>query len=264
MSRIFHETGLQANFRESGYVQVPLPSTEEMAHLLLHLPTLRPDAYYTPIGRSGFEHKYLCSFLDASTECIRRAFDLVGSLLSTQVDRALNGYRVLSCDFYVMPPGRGEFVIHQNWPTIADLNNNTVTIWCPVSDVLASNGALQFVVGGHKILEHVQGPISPAYFATFCRELIQEYLTPNQMNAGEAMIFEDGLNHWSTNNDSDKAWVAIEIARIPAEAQPVFCFFNPQQADRFALVEADQDFYQASNISAFDEPRFRQEPELVN
>jgi len=248
MRRIFHEAGLQAKFREAGYVQVPMLSTEEVAHILSRLPTLHPDDNYTPTGRNGFEHKYHCSFLDASTEYKRRAFDLIGSVFATHVDRYLNGYRILSCNFYVKPPGTGEFVIHQNWPTIADLNDTTVTIWCPLADVVASNGALQFVVGSHKILPHVEGPVSPAYFSSFRRELIQKYLTPNPMNAGEAMIFDDGLIHWSANNDSDKARVAIQIACIPAEVQPVFFFFNPQQPDRFELVEADQEFYLASDV----------------
>jgi hypothetical protein len=70
LRRIFHEAGLQAKFREAGYVRVLL-STEEVAHFLSGLLTLHPDDNYTPAARNGFENKYHCSFLDASTVASR-------------------------------------------------------------------------------------------------------------------------------------------------------------------------------------------------
>jgi len=120
MRRIFGEAGLQAKFREAGYVQVPMLSTEETAHILSRLPTLHPQDNYTPTGRDGFEHKY------------------------------------------------------------------------PLTTVSSI---------------------------------------------------------WSANNDSDKARVAIQIACVPAEVQPVFFFFDPRQLDRFELAEAGQEFYLAPDIS---------------
>jgi len=139
-------------------------------------------------------------------------------------------------------------VIHQNWPMIADLNDTTVTIWCPLGDVVASNGALQFVQGSHKILPHVEGPMCPGFFDSFRKELIQRHLTPNEMKAGEAMIFDDGLIHWSANNDSDTPRIAIQIALAPAELQPVFFFYDRSHPERFELVEADREFYLASDV----------------
>jgi hypothetical protein len=64
-------------------------STEEMAHILSRPLPCIPTTNYTPTGRNGFEHKYHCSFLDASTEYKRRAFDLVGSVFATPERRGL-------------------------------------------------------------------------------------------------------------------------------------------------------------------------------
>jgi len=248
MRKIFNDENLQAPFMRKGFVQVPMLSAEEVAFIKSRIADLRPADKFAPTGRDGFEYKYHCSFLDKSIEYKREAFALMESVFLPHIQKYLNGYQIISCNFYVKPPGTGEFVIHQNWPMIPDLNDTTVTIWCPLGDVVASNGALQFVQGSHKILPHVEGPMCPGFFDSFRKELIQNHLTPNEMKAGEAMIFDDGLIHWSANNDSDTARIAIQIALAPAEVQPVFFFFDPKHPERFELVEADREFYLASDV----------------
>jgi hypothetical protein len=248
MRKILLDDDLQNRFIDSGFVPVPMLSAEEIAFIRSRLAMLRPDDNFAPTGRNGFEHSYHCSFLDKSIEYKRAAFDLIVSVFAPHIDRYLNNYRIVSCNFYVKPPGTGEFQIHQNWPMISNLNDTTVTIWTPLGDVDVSNGALHFVKGSHKILPHVEGPICPAYFNNFRKELIEKYLTPNDMKAGESVIFDDGLIHWSPNNHSDSARIAIQIALAPADLRPVFFFFDPKHQERFELVEADPEFYLASDV----------------
>jgi ectoine hydroxylase-related dioxygenase (phytanoyl-CoA dioxygenase family) len=248
MRKIFNDESLQAPFAEKGFVQVPMLAADEIAYLLSQIDLLRPADRFAPTGRDGFDYKYHCSFLDKSVEYKRAAFALMEQVFGKNIEKYLNNYRIISCNFYVKPPGTGEFVIHQNWPMINNINDTTVTVWCPLLDVVATNGALQFVQGSHKIIPHVEGPMCPGYFDKFRKEMIQNHLTANVMKAGEAMIFDDGLIHWSANNDSDKARIAIQIALVPADKQPVFYFFDPAHPERFELVEADREFYLASDV----------------
>ena len=249
MRKIFHDDGLQGHFTETGYAQVPMLSDEEVAYIHSCLAQLRPADKFAPTGRDGFEHSYHCSFLDKSIEYKREAFALMEEVFADHIDRHLNGFRILSSNFYVKPPGTGTFVIHQNWPTIANLNDTTVTIWTPLQDVIETNGALQFVVGSHKLLPHVEGPRCPGFFDKFRPELIEKYLKPIDLSAGQSLIFDDGLIHWSANNDSDKARIAIQIACVPNDTQPVFFFFDQKHPDRFEMVEADREFYLASDVT---------------
>jgi len=248
MREIFHEQSLQTQFMRSGYVRVPMLAPEDTANILQELATLKPDDNFAPQGHGGFDHKFHCSFLDRNVEYKRRAFDLIKSSFEAHIARYLNGYRILSCNFYVKPPGTGTFVIHQNWPTIPNINDTTVTVWCPLQDVVETNGAIQFVPGSHKILPYVEGPACPGYFNNFRQTLIDKYLKPNEMSSGEAMIFDDGLIHWSANNDSDKPRIAIQIACVPADCTPTFHFFDSRHPERFELIEADTDFYLDSDI----------------
>jgi hypothetical protein len=173
---------------------------------------------------------------------------LITRVFAPHIEHHLDGYRILNCNFYVKPPGTGEFAIHQNWPAIADLNDTTVTVWCPLVDVVAENGALQLVEGSHKILPHVEGPNSPCYFTHFRRALIEKHLKPHPMNAGEALIFDDSLIHWSANNDSEHARVAIQILCVPADVQPVYFFFDPQHPQRFEIIQVNSEFFVSSHM----------------
>jgi hypothetical protein len=249
MRKIFFDGDLQERFRDSGYVHVPMLASEEVERILSVLETMRPADNFAPKGESAFGRTYHCSFLDRSIEYKRQTHELIKGIFAPHIDRYLNGYEILNCNFYVKPPGTGEFVIHQNWPAIADLNDTTVTVWCPLLDVVAENGTLQFVEGSHKLLPHVEGPSCPGFFDKFRKELIEKYLKPNPMSAGEALIFDDGLIHWSANNNSDRARVAIQILCVPRDAQPVYFFHDKAHPERFELIEVDSDFYVTTAVS---------------
>jgi hypothetical protein len=218
----------------------------EMAGMLEGVRALRPADRFAP---TGMVHSYHCSFLDANGQYKRQAFNLIQQIFAPHISQVLNGYEILNCNFYVKPPGTGEFVIHQNWPAIADLNDTTVTVWCPLVDVVESNGALQVVEGSHKLLPHVEGPNCPGYFRDFREALIRKYLKPIPMSAGEALIFDDGLIHWSAKNDSTAARFAIQILCVPSDAQPVYFFFDPKTPERFELIAVDSEFFINADIT---------------
>ncbi len=247
MRKILLDEGLQSRFVDTGYVQVPMLSQDEVQVILNALPGLRPADNFEPTGEE-FGRKYHCSFLDKSIEYKRKTHELIKGIFAPHIAGYLNDYTVLNCNFYVKPPGTGEFVIHQNWPAIADLNDTTCTVWCPLVDVVESNGTLQFVEGSHKILPHVEGPMNPGFFDNIRQELIEKYLKPNPMTAGEALIFDDGLIHWSANNSSPEPRIAIQILCVPKDAQPVYFFYDKNDPDRFELIGVDSDFFIETHV----------------
>ncbi|BAQ61813.1 hypothetical protein GM3708_2219 [Geminocystis sp. NIES-3708] len=241
MRQIFQDNDLQKSFLKKGYVQVPMLSSTQVMYLLEEIAKLRPYDNFAP------KNSYHCSFLDPNLEYKRQTYNLIRGIFTPFVNEYLVGYEILNCNFYVKPPHTGEFQIHQNWPAIADINDTTVTIWCPLVDVIESNGAIQVVAGSHKILPHIEAPNSPPYFVNFQEALIEKYLKPFPMKAGEAIIFDDGLIHWSRKNDSDQSRIAIQILCIPSDATPTFFFKECEE--RFELIHADSEFFLTSHVS---------------
>ena len=210
---------------------------------------LKPDDGFSPGALTNFQRTYHCSFLDTSHDYRRQTTDLLCNAFTSHIARYLNGYEILNCNFYIKPPGTKEFPLHQNWPTIGDLNDTTVTVWCPLMDVVESNGTLQFVIGSHKLLPHIEGPNVPGFFRDIRQAVVDKYLTPIPVNAGEALIFDDALIHWSAPNESDHARIAIQILCVPADAHPVYFFFDPAFPDRFEKIAVDREFFIETNAS---------------
>ena len=52
--------------------------------------------------------------MDTNVEYKAKTFDLINNLISEKVKNILNGYRILTCQFFVKPPGKGNLGPHQN------------------------------------------------------------------------------------------------------------------------------------------------------
>jgi Phytanoyl-CoA dioxygenase (PhyH) len=244
--QVFQDAALQQAFEVEGLVSVPMLSASEVAALREEVTRLRPDDNFAPDG-SGRGPSYHCSFLDSNRDYRRRVRDLVGAVFAPHVASVLAGYEILNCNFYVKPPGTGKFTIHQNWPALADLDDTTVTIWCPLGDTDTTNGTLQVVPGSHKLLPHIEAPGAEGYFAGFTEALIAQHLKPIPVRAGDAIIFDDSLLHWSAANLSDSPRVAIQILCVPSDAMPVL-FFRTSDT-QFEIIEADSEFYLTNDAS---------------
>jgi hypothetical protein len=248
MRQVFRDNALQEAYQPNGHVKVEMLSREEVSAILAEIKTMRPQDKFAPLSPDGKDTRYHCSFLDSNKAYKAQVHQVISSFFEPHIDSCLKDYKILNCNFYVKPPHSGEFQVHQNWPAIADIDDTTVTVWCPLVDVVESNGALQVVSGSHKLVPHVEGPNAPGFFTNFKQELIDHYLRPIPMNAGDALIFDDGLIHWSARNDSDEPRIAIQILCVPKDAQPVYFFLDEARNDRFELIEVDSKFFVHSDV----------------
>ena len=231
----------QQELMEQGFTRAALLSPAKVAYLLGELAKLRPDDDFAPQDNPWTS--YHCSFLDKNLTYKREASDLLRRVFAPGIKRLLVNYQILNCNFYVKPPGSGRFVIHQNWPALQDLSDTTVTVWCPLQDTDETNGTLQFVPASHKIVPDISGPACGFYFDNFLDSLVEKYLQPIPVKAGDALIFDDSLIHWSEQNNSDKPRIAVQILCVPAEATPVFFYLDPTEPSRFEVFAVDSEFF---------------------
>lgn len=243
MRKVFRDPALQSHFRDAGFNKVPMISSEEIQFILDEMSKMRPEDEFAYNDKNRFKITYHCSFLDTNKGYKRQVHNLINRVFTPYVEKYLQDYRIVNANFYVKPPHKGDFAIHQNWPILQDLDDTSVTIWCPLQDTYRENGTIQFVPGSHKILPHVEGPALPGYFKDFKQELIDRWLKPVDVKAGEATIFDDGLLHWTAKNDSDAPRIAIQILCIPKNKAPVHFVGLPDDPTRLEVVEADDDFF---------------------
>lgn len=246
MRTTFLSPDSELSFVRDGHVTIPLLSRDEVQHVTAELQKLRPADDFRRRVKRGFLRStltYHCTFLDRDLEYKRRTRDLIFELLRPRVREVLNGYDFLNASFYVKPPRSGVFQVHQNWPHLADMSDTTISIWCPLADTDRHNGTIEVISSSHKIVPDIACTNAPPFFDGFVETLIEKYLRPIPIKAGESLFFDDSLIHWSSENDSEEPRVAIQAICLPAGAQPVYYHLDPARPDRFELYEIDPDYF---------------------
>jgi hypothetical protein len=115
-------------------------------------------------------------------------------------------------------------------------------------DSKVENGTLQVVSGSHKRFGEVRGPMIPWELEGIKDEIIQKYLVPLETKAGDCVILDDSIVHYSAVNQSNELRLAIQLICIPAEMpalhQHMESEINPKQV---VVLEVEQDFYMEFN-----------------
>lgn len=250
-TRTFLDAGHERCLQEQGYAVLDLLSEREANELLGVLAALEPADGFSPDGTGENQGTYHCTFLDANPEYKRRANEIIRTAFQPLVDQHLDAFQILTSNLYVKPPGAGRFEIHQNWPTTPDISDTTVTIWCPLVPATRQNGTIQIVPASHKIVPDIASVGAEKYFDDFSAELIEEWLRPVELRAGEAIIFDDSLLHWSAENrDASPRW-AIQIEVVPVEVQAVMPYFATDiEPPRFEFYAVDADYFVDHSISS--------------
>ncbi len=237
-------------YLENGFIIEKLLSKEIVQTTLNQLLDLKPDDNYAP-QRTGVSN-YHCTFLDTNEEYKRATNKLFKNLFNPIIEEIFNNYHVWNANFYVKPPGAGKFEIHQNWTHVKEENTTSFTIWCPLVDTTIDNGTIMLVKGSHKILPDIATMDVPYYFKNFEEVLVSDYLEPIPCKAGECVIFEDGVIHFSDINKSNSPRYALQILIGPKESNPVYYYHDSQKPELgFEVFEINDDFFMKNSYLTF-------------
>lgn len=247
-SRIFRDSTLDEQFWDTGGAVLDFVSAAELEEVRAAVAKLRPADRWDP---STLEHPrgtYHCTFLDPDLEYRAAANDLVRLAFGDKLRQLLPDYRILTANVYSKPPGTGRFEVHQNWPTLPDMDVPTLTAWIPLQDTDFRNGTLRSVHGSHRVFPDVAAASSSNFFDDFESTLIESYLEPMSLKAGQVYAFDDSLIHWSGPNLSSEPRVSFQIELIPDGEQAVMWVLNPDDPNQFLQWAVDSDFFLTRGI----------------
>jgi len=254
MSSTFGDPTLDEAFREQGFVVVDLFSPDEADALLDEVRALEPDDRFAPDGTGLNLSEYHCTFLDVSHAYKAASARLIEERFAERLRALLPAYRLLLSNLYVKQPGTGRFEVHQNWQTTADLNDVTVTAWCPLVDTSPANGTICVVPRSHELVPAIEAVSTPKYYERFYDQLVDHWLEPVSLRRGQCLLFDDTLLHWSDENTSAEPRWAVQIDLVPTTADPVVYWLN-HDADppRFEVFAADSSFYESADVTVLRE-----------
>lgn len=253
MRNVFNDPVLEEEFQREGYVRLPFLSPSEVEEL--------KQLFFDGLNESGgqirpedtgldanFEINYDFTFIDKNPEYKRKVFNQISSRFKPYMDRILANYKPIIANFIRKKLETGEVPLHQNWSFADERKCCTVSIWCPLVDSTVENGTLQVVPGSHKRFGEVRGPMIPWELEGIKSDIIDKYLVPLETKAGDCVILDDSIVHYSAINHTNELRLTIQLICIPAEFPSQHQHMDPTiDPHKVEVLEVEQDFYMEFN-----------------
>lgn len=229
---------LDSDLATRGYGVVTLMTPAEADDLLGRVKEwARDNAATTDAGR---DYDFHASFLDRDKVYRRRVHRELKSLFDPLIAQLVPGYEVLLAGIFLKKPGAAHLPLHFDWTMVRDLRTRSINLWCPLMDVSRENGSLHVVEGSQRFVEHIGAPNTPPWFAGMADEL-SEAAKPMEIKAGQAVVYDSTLLHFSSANGSDQNRYVVALNCLPKGVDPVFYRRADDQGTRFELFDMSGD-----------------------
>ncbi|HEY0148026.1 MAG TPA: phytanoyl-CoA dioxygenase family protein [Allosphingosinicella sp.] len=236
MRASFKDAALQRDLEESGFARVSLWPRHEVQSLLDRLTAEVGSAWGRHSALGGRDYTFHSTTLDDDLDYRRRAFEIVKEAAAPAIQRLLERYTVVTAGVVVKESGSGPLTLHPDPTLTRNVDDVSLTIWCPLVDTDAANGGLCVVPGSHRVARHITGSAIEGYHWSYV-EALAPFAVPLSLAAGEAAIFDSRLLHGSPPNGSDRIRPAVMIACVPDEAEPVLYTADPGGSGRLLMFD---------------------------
>lgn len=249
---ILKDPALQAALQRDGFAITRLFSDPEIAGLKAIVEALEDAADHdnvhlkTPFHLSAFHNDSVWK---------RRVYDEIHAYTQAAVATLLLDYEPLVINIHDKPPGADTALgIHQNPSFVDEAGHKSVSIWIPLIDVRQHNGTLGVLPGSHDVFDSMRAANMPDVFEGIARQLTTQYFDPLQLSAGEVVVLDDSLIHWSYPNLSDVPRMAVQQIMVPRAPQHVYYYYNQSgERPKMDLYTVDKDFF--FNFNCKEEPQ---------
>jgi hypothetical protein len=251
MKGMFLDKSLQDQFERDGYVIIDLLHPDQVAQLkqtYFDLEKVRGGMRkeYDVQFDEQKEITYDFTFIDSNIEYKQIVFDKITEVFLPLVNAYLNDYQPIIANFIHKSKDKGEVPLHQNWAFVDEWKYTSVSVWCPLVDSNEANGTLQVVPGSHKRFAPIRGPLIPWELEGLKDDIINDFMVPMNIKAGQAVILDDSIVHYSAPNRTDGLRLAIQLIMIPPGVPSIHYYMdNTTEKPSIKVFEVDKDFYMA-------------------
>ncbi len=241
MLQVFKEPETQQSFEKNGFVILPFETPEEIKELneLYHKLHPKDELGFFPSTFSKDKN-----YRAIADEEIRR----IGS-------RSINQYcqniKVVCGAFIVKNIGIDSgMCVHQDMSLVDESRFTGINIWVPLVDLTIENGALFVLRGSHRMTPTYRGSSIPECFSPVMNEVI-DFLEPVTVKAGEAVIFDQSIIHFSPPNFSDDIRIVTNTYFTHQDAEFRTYYWNKDFGNNVEAFAQDNSFM--TNFDQFGE-----------
>ena len=229
MNKVFHNEALQQAFQENGYVVVDLLDADDIAHLNT-LFSSHAEQYGQPFHTSHFS---------ADKAYKQQVHETVASIVGPKVTQLVDGFRPVFGNFMIKQPDPNAFMpLHADWTYVDESQCRSIAVWVPLVDTTQENGCLGVIPKSHKVMNAIRGPRIQQTSYQHDKQWVKDYGVLLPMKAGQAVIYDHALMHYSPPNKSQTPRPALNLSMTPANAEMRhYCI--PEGADVIEVYKVD-------------------------
>lgn len=230
---IFADADLQAQFHENGYVIVPFLSSDEVEKLYGLYEHFYPngvEGFFTTTFANNVEHR----------ETVNRS---IREVCADRINELFEEYKILFSSFIVKAPGENsELIMHQDMTLVDEDFYSGINIWCPLVDLTEKNGAIEVLPKSHRFFKTYRGSSLPDIYDDIVAEL-KPLMQAVYLKAGEAVIFDQSIIHYSPPNRSDSDRPVINTFVTHQDARLKICYLDRENVEnQVEIFEQEDDF----------------------
>jgi hypothetical protein len=250
-----HDQRHEDRLTRDGFAVVALLGPDELARVgwgVRNLGFGADDGTGFPVPRSRMR----ISISQGDAQTSGRIFDALAPLLREATSRILREYALLRIGIFDKLPRGAAIEPHQHATIVDESKYRSLTMWVPLGDTTVEMGTLHVVPGSHE-LTHDFRPKNQVRdrFARVSRKVVARHSTAVSLRAGEAVVFDDRLIHWSPPNRSSRIRTALQLELVPEEAELVM--YYQTGAHGLAKYAAERSEYRRSWLNRQDPQKLR-------
>jgi ectoine hydroxylase-related dioxygenase (phytanoyl-CoA dioxygenase family) len=233
--RIFKDISLQQEFERNGFVVVDFYSISDLGEV---------SALY---GKLHGENE--AGFFPSTYSSDKDYRHTVDSELKRIGDKRFGelfiDIQIINGCFIVKSPGESSYLhIHQDMTLVDETEFTGINIWTTTIDLTDKNGALYALPGSHRFYPTYRGHTIPGFYDPI-QEEIKDYMMPFYLKAGQAVVFDQSIVHFSPPNLSDGLRIVTNVFITHRDARFVTCYHdknNPEAVGKVELFEQEKGF----------------------
>lgn len=241
IKRIFKDDTLQEEFERNGFVILDFYNQDEIQFLLNLYRELHP------VDEKGF----FPSTFSKDKNYRVTADEQIRKVGSRSMGHYLTDIKVVCGSFIVKSPGEDSIMdVHQDMTLVDESEFTGINIWCPLVDLTENNGLLYALPGSHRIFPTYRGPSLPTIYQNVYDE-VKKYSVPLFLKAGQAVVFDQSILHWSKPNLSNEVRPVTNTYFTNKEARFQICYFDKNAEGKVEIFSQDDTFM--TNFEQFGE-----------
>jgi hypothetical protein len=230
---IFINQSHQNEFNKKGFIKIPFLSQDQIKYLDRFFDDIHPE-----LPQSGF----ISGSYFSDWEYKKKASDEIIKIFTPSYNRIFKNYTAFGGSFlFKIPSENSDLVLHQDWTIVDEKKFVAINCWVPLCDTNVENGTLMVLPGAHNLNFPVYRAPTLNFFFTGNEDIVMSHLVPMNAKAGEAVILNQSLVHYSPPNRSGEIRKAI-TAGVKSEGAPMQFFFKNKNAEVLDVFEMDENF----------------------